>query len=61
MTIVQTHESRRTYVVMKQNPEEALAAIKEMFTGKTKVYLVGGLSRNMVRRMKLKPDDLRLI
>jgi hypothetical protein len=61
VAVVQRHEPHRTYAVVKQNSEEALAAINELSTEKIKAYLLGGLSRTMVRRMKLKRDDVRLI
>jgi len=61
IVVVNAHQPRRTYAVVKRNPDEALAAMTALSLGRSKAYLAGGLSRNMVRRMKLKPDEVRLV
>ena len=61
IVVVNVHQPRRTCAVVKRNSEEALAAMGALSLGRTKAYLAGGLSRNLVRRMKLKPDEIRLV
>lgn len=61
ITVVQRREERRTYAVMKSTPDEALKAIREFSDEGTRAYLVGGVSRDTARRLKLKCDDIRFV
>lgn len=61
VTVLVRHQPRRTYAIVKETPEEALAAVRALSTEQSRLYLVGGLSRNLVRHLKMKPDDLRLM
>ncbi|MEA1833440.1 hypothetical protein U8607_15250 [Methylobacterium durans] len=61
VTVLVRHQPRRTYAVLTRTPEDALAAVKQLSTEKSKLYVVGGLSRILVRHLKMKPNDMRLI
>ncbi|KAB1073553.1 hypothetical protein [Methylobacterium soli] len=61
ITVVQRREAHRTYAVVKPSAEEALAVVRGLSADGTKTYLVGGLSRDMVRRLGLKRDDMQMI
>ena len=61
IAVVQLHKPHRTYEVVKPTLEEALVAVNALFVDEIRAYLVGGLSRNVARRMKLKPDDIQLV
>ncbi|WP_336490019.1 hypothetical protein [Methylobacterium nigriterrae] len=61
ITVIQRHEERRTYAVMKATAEEALETVRSMSVLGTRAYLVGALSRDTVRQLKLKCDDVRFV
>lgn len=59
--VVQLHQPHRTYAVVKPTLEEALVTVNALFVDEIRTYLVGGLSRSVARRMKLKPDDIQMV
>ncbi|GJE42030.1 hypothetical protein AEGHOMDF_1200 [Methylobacterium soli] len=61
VSVVQRREAHRTYAVVKPSAEEALQRVRDLSAEGTKAYLVGGLSRDMARRLKLKRGDVQLI
>lgn len=54
-------ETPRIYAVAKPTAEEALTAVAELAAEGARVFLIGGLSRDTVRQLKLEPDELRLV
>lgn len=58
MVVLQIGQPRCVCAVVKPTAEEALAATKAAYA-EGKVYLVGGLTRNMARKLKLSHDEVR--
>ncbi|KAB1073639.1 hypothetical protein [Methylobacterium planeticum] len=61
VSVVQRREALRTYAVVKPSATEALEAVEALSATGTKAYVVGGLSRDVIRRLKLRRDDIRLV
>ncbi len=61
VAVAQRREAVRTYAVMAASEAEALAALGAHAAENVRLQVVGGLSRDMVRRLKLKPGELRLV
>ena len=51
----------RVYAVVALSPKAALAQVSVMETDDMQVEVVGGLSRDMVRRLGLKSGEMRLL
>ena len=61
VAVAQRREAARIYAVVAPSEAEALAALADHATENVRLQVVGGLSRDMVRRLKLKPGELRLV
>ncbi len=61
VAVAQRREAARIYAVMAASDAEALAALADHAAENVRLQVVGGLSRDMVRRLKLKPGELRLV
>ncbi|GJD89751.1 MULTISPECIES: hypothetical protein [Methylobacterium] len=61
VAVAQRREAARIYAVVAASEAEALAALGEHAVESARLQVVGGLSRDMVRRLKLKPGELRLV
>jgi hypothetical protein len=51
----------RVYVVLTGTPDEALEAVALVVAPEAEVEIVGGLSREMAKRMRLKPGEPQLV
>jgi hypothetical protein len=58
VVVLRKGQPRCVCAVVKPTVEEALAATKAVYAD-AKVYLVGGLAQNMVRKLKLSHDEVR--
>ncbi|MDR7038462.1 hypothetical protein J2X36_003226 [Methylobacterium sp. BE186] len=58
VVVLRKGQPRCVCAAVKRTPEEALAATKAAYA-EAKVYLVGGLARNMVRKLRLSHDEVR--
>ena len=61
IAVRQRCEVVRVYAVVALSPEAALAQVSAMATDDMQVEIVGGLSRDMIRRLGLKSGEMRLI
>ncbi|MDP4006069.1 hypothetical protein [Methylobacterium sp. NEAU K] len=62
--LIAVHERReavRVYAVVANWAEAALAQVGALATEDMQVEIVGALSRDMVRRLGLKPGETRMI
>lgn len=57
----QTGEAVRVYAVLAQSAAAALAQVGELATDDMQMEVVGSLGRDVVRRLGLKPDEMRLV
>lgn len=51
----------RVYVVLTGTPDEALEAVALVVEPEAEVGIVGGLSREVAKRMQLKPGEPQLV
>ncbi|MGH1569525.1 hypothetical protein ACRAWG_01195 [Methylobacterium sp. P31] len=58
IVVLQKGQPRCVCAVVKPTAEEALATTKAAYA-EAKVYIVGGLARNTVRKLKLAHDEAR--
>lgn len=49
------------YAVLANSPDDALTAVASAVAPRSKLRMVGGLSKDLVRQLRLKPGDVRLI
>ncbi|AWN37491.1 hypothetical protein [Methylobacterium radiodurans] len=61
VAVAQRRETARIYAVLAATEVEALAALGDHAAENVRLQVVGSLSRDMVRRLKLKPGELRLV
>ena len=61
VAVAQKREAVRVYAVMAITAYEALEAVALNVPPKTKVEIVGSLSRALVKRIRLVPGELRLV
>jgi hypothetical protein len=61
VAVAQRREGMRIYAVMAASEAEALAALGAHAAEGVRLQVVGGLSRDMVRRLSLRPGELRLV
>ncbi|QEE41310.1 MULTISPECIES: hypothetical protein [unclassified Methylobacterium] len=61
VAVSQKREAVRVYAVLAVTSDEALEAVALNAPPKTKVEIVGSLSRALVKRIRLKPGELRLV
>ncbi|MGU3666150.1 hypothetical protein ACLBX9_30115, partial [Methylobacterium sp. A49B] len=61
VSVTQRREAVRVYAVLATTADEALEAIALSAPPRAKLEIVGGLSRDMARRMGLKAGELRLV
>lgn len=61
VAVSQKREAVRVYAVLAETSDEALEAVALNVPPKTKVQIVGGISRALVKRLRLKPGELRLV
>ena len=61
VAVSQKREAVRVYAVLAVTSDEALEAMALKVPPKTKVEIVGSLSRALVKRIRLKPGELRLV
>ncbi len=61
VAVAQRREAARIYAVIAASEAEAIAALGEHAAENVRLQVVGGLSRDMVRRLKLKAGELRLV
>lgn len=54
-------EAVQVYAVVARSAEVALAKVSAMATDNVQFEIVGGLSRDMIRRLGLKPGQMRLV
>ena len=54
MSVSQHHEALRVYAVLASTADEALEAASLNLSSKAQVEIVGGLSRDLVKRLHLK-------
>lgn len=61
VAVSQKREVVRVYAVLALTSDEALEAVVLHVPPKTKVEIVGSLSRALVKRIRLVPGELRLV
>ena len=61
IAVHQKREAVRVYAVLAQSATAALAQVAEMATDDMQVELTGSLGRDLVRRLGLKPGEMRLV
>jgi hypothetical protein len=61
IAVRQKREALRVYAVVAPTAQAALELISALATEGMEVELVGGLSRDMVRRLGLKPGEMQLV
>lgn len=61
IAVHQKREAVRVYAVVARSAEAALAQVRAMATDSMQLEIVGGLSRDMIRRLGLMPGQMRLI
>lgn len=61
IAVHQRREAVRVYAVLAQSVAAALAQVGELATDDMRVEVVGSLGRDIVRRLRLKPDEMRLV
>jgi hypothetical protein len=61
VAVRQRHEAPRVYAVIAPSARAALEQVGALATEDMQVEVVGGLSRDLVRRLGLKPGELRLV
>lgn len=61
VAVTQRREATRIYAVVAASEAEALAALVGLAAENVRLQVVGGLSRDIVRRLKLRPGELRLV
>lgn len=61
VAVNQRREAPRVYAVMAQSAGEALATVEAQASEGTSVQIVGSLSRDLVRRLRLNPGEIRLV
>jgi hypothetical protein len=54
----QKHEAVRVYAVLASTAEEALKTVSANLSSKAQVEIVGGLSRDLVKRLHLKLEEM---
>ena len=54
VSVSQQHESLRVYAVLASTADEALEAVSLNLSSEAQVEIVGGLSRDLVKRLHLK-------
>jgi putative heme iron utilization protein len=57
VSVTQKHEAVRVYAVLVNTPDEALEAIALNVPPRAQLEIVGGLSRDMVKRLHLEPGE----
>ncbi|MDN3571571.1 hypothetical protein [Methylobacterium longum] len=61
IAVHQGGEAVRVYAVLAQSAAAALAQVGELATDDMQMEVVGSLGRDIVRRLGLKPDEMRLV
>ncbi|MHC2109060.1 hypothetical protein [Methylobacterium sp. CM6246] len=61
VAVSQKREAVRVYAVLAETPDAALEAVALNAPAKSKLEIVGSLSRALVKRIGLKPGELRLV
>ena len=61
VSVSQKREAVRVYALLASTADEALAAIAAVAPPRAKVEIVGGLSRDLVKRLRLKRGETRLV
>ncbi|GJE15124.1 hypothetical protein [Methylobacterium longum] len=59
IAVHQRGEAVRVYAVLAQSVAAALAQVGELTTDDMQMEVVGSLGRDIVRRLGLKPDEMR--
>ena len=59
--VQQGREAVRVYAVVTASRDAALAQVRALAADDVWIEIVGGLSRDMVRRLGLEPGEVRLI
>ena len=57
VSVSQKREAVRVYAVLASTPDEALETVALNIPPKAQVEIVGGLSRDLVKRLHLKPGE----
>lgn len=60
VSVTQKHEAVRVYAVLAATPDEALETIALNVPPKAKLEIVGGLSRDLVKRLHLQSGEPQL-
>ena len=61
VSVSQKREPVRVYAVLASTADEALEAIALNLPPKAQMEIVGGLSRDLAKRLHLKPGELLLV
>lgn len=61
VSVSQGREPVRVYAVLVATPNEALEAVVLKAPRDAQVEIVGGLARDLAKRMRLKPGELHLV
>ncbi|MGU3664929.1 hypothetical protein ACLBX9_12150 [Methylobacterium sp. A49B] len=57
VSVTQKPDAVRVYAMLASTPDEALEAIMLSVSPRAQVEIVGGLSRDLVKRLHLKPGE----
>jgi hypothetical protein len=61
IAVRQKREAVRVYAVIAHSENDALDRVRALATGGMQVEITGSPSRDLVRRLDLKPGEIRLI
>jgi hypothetical protein len=61
IAVHQKRETVRVYAVLAVTAETALTQVRALATDAMKVEMVGALSRDVAKRLGLKPGEMRLV
>lgn len=61
VSVAQKRAAVRIYAVLAATADEALEAVALNVSPKAQVSIEGGLSRDLVKRLRLMPGEMRLV